>query len=124
MELVSLLLNLPWTLIGLLYVVTSIPTSLRVNRHPLALIFTVKSLWWRSWVGGQQGVRAVTIGNVVLMGKTLEHDLEHELIHVRQHMRAPFIHPLLYLYQSLRYGYRRNKYEQEAYGQSGSRYIN
>lgn len=63
-------------------------------------------------------------GNVVQLAPTAdEKDLEHELIHVRQYEEAPLVHPLLYFIESLRYGYRNNKYEREAYEKAGNRYL-
>lgn len=75
-------------------------------------------------MNSRKGVRACTIGNIAMEGRNLlPRDLEHELIHIEQAQRQPFIYPLLYAYQSLRYGYRDNKYEKEAYGKSGSVYL-
>jgi len=66
----------------------------------------------------------MSIGSVVILGNhLLENDLEHELVHVEQAMRRPLIHPLLYVYQSIRYGYRQNKYEIEAYRRAGNIYV-
>ena len=67
--------------------------------------------------------RAMAIGHVVLMGpKTLDRDLEHELIHIEQLARAPLVHPFLYWLEFLRHGYRKNKYEEEAYAKAGNIY--
>jgi hypothetical protein len=88
------------------------------------VIITVKSFWWQNWLRGHKGVRAMSIGSVIILGQNLlENDLEHEVIHVEQSIREPFLHPLLYAYQSLRYGYRKNKYEIEAYEKAGNKYI-
>jgi hypothetical protein len=122
MKLLAFILNLPWTSIGLLASIISIPKKITFSKNPFAIIISVKSFWWYSWLPGKKGVRAMVNGSVVQMGPTAdEKDLEHELIHVRQYEQAPFIHPFLYTYQSWRYGYRLNKYEQEAYDKSGSR---
>jgi hypothetical protein len=59
------------------------------------------------WLGYSNGARADNP------------DLEHELIHVRQAEKEPFIFPILY---SLETKNRANKYEVEAYRDSGSRY--
>ncbi|GMU74262.1 MAG: hypothetical protein AMXMBFR44_4590 [Candidatus Campbellbacteria bacterium] len=62
-------------------------------------------------------------GNVVQLAPTAdEKDLEHELVHVKQYERAPLIHPLLYFIETLRYGYKQNKYEVEAYEKAGNLY--
>ena len=71
-----------------------------------------------------KGVRAMAMGNVILLGPNiLDKDLEHELVHIKQYQREPFIHPLLYAIELLRFGYKNNKYEQEAYGRAGNVYL-
>ena len=60
---------------------------------------------------------------MILLGPHLEPgDIEHELVHVEQYYREPFIHPFLYVCQSMKYGYRNNKYEIEAYERAGNVY--
>jgi len=121
MGFLALILNLPWTALGLLGAIASAPTSIRTHQKPLALIVTVRSFWW---LPGHKGLRAATLGNVVLLSqKLLPSDLEHELIHVEQNEREPLIKPFLYEWQSLKYGYRNNKYEVEAYTRVGNRYV-
>lgn len=62
-------------------------------------------------------------GNVVQLGPNAdEKDLKHELIHIRQYEREPLLHPLLYAIQKRKHGYRKNKYEEEAYSKAGNRY--
>ena len=99
---------------GLVVGLISVPTAIRLNKSPFAIIFKVKSLWWA--VGYLKNARAVTIGHVVLLSPKIENgDMEHELVHVWQYGRAPLIHPVLYLVELIRKGYRNNKYEVEAY---------
>ena len=77
-----------------------------------------------SWMPGRGGLRAATTANIVLMSpKSVAGDLEHELIHVCQSMRAPLVYPFLYALESFKHGYRKNKYEVEAYERAGNRYI-
>ncbi len=121
MTFLAFVLNLPWTILGLLVSVISVPTSIAFKER--AIIIKIKSFWWYSWLPKMKGVRAMAIGNVVLLGNTLEKDLEHELIHVEQAMRTPLIHPILYWIEVLRRGYRHNKYEEEAYNRAGNLYI-
>lgn len=124
MSVISLLLNLPWALPGLIAALLSVPRQIRLHRKPLACVVTVRSFWWQTWLPGYKGVRATTIGNVVLLGSNLlPHDLEHELVHVEQYRREPFVYPLLYIVNSLRHGYRDNKYEVEAYRRAGNKYV-
>ena len=66
----------------------------------------------------------MAMGNVILLGPNiLDKDLEHELVHIKQYQREPFIHPILYAIELLKFGYRNNKYEKEAYGRAGNVYI-
>jgi hypothetical protein len=124
MILLAFLLNLPWTLAGLLLGIISLPRGIRLHFKPFGLIITVRSFWWQTWLPGYGGVRASSIGAVVLLGKKLlANDLEHELVHVAQYEREPLIHPFLYVYQSLRYGYKNNKYEIEAYTKAKNKYV-
>jgi hypothetical protein len=117
------ILNLPWTLLGLMAAIPSIPRWISVNKKPFAIVVHVRSLWWYAWLPGYAKVRAMALGNVVLLNpRADEKDLVHELIHVEQYGRLPFIFPILSFWESQRKGYRRNKYEAEAYDKSGSRY--
>lgn len=119
-----LLLNLPWTILGLAGALLSGPTRLRFTRKPPATIVRARSFWWLGWLPGYRGIRAATLGNLIIEGPKLhENDEKHELIHVEQAMQHPFIHPLLYLVESLRHGHKDNRYEQEAYQRAGNRYI-
>lgn len=119
----SFLLNLPWTLIGIISALFSVPRSVEFSKNPFTITFRVRSFWWYRWLPGKQGVRAMVHGNVVQLAPTAdEKDLEHELVHVKQYERAPLIHPLLYFIETLRYGYKQNKYEVEAYEKAGNLY--
>ncbi len=124
MKFLALILNLPWTLIGLIGAVLSMPTGVKISMKPFALIFRVKSFWWLDWIPAYRGARALANGNVVQLGPLAdEKDLVHELIHVQQYEREPFVHFFLYSLESARHGYRNNKYEQEAYSKAGNRYV-
>ena len=123
MVLLATLLNLPWTLIGLILAIISLPRGITFKK-PGAMVIRANDFWWQSWLKGREGVRAMSIGSVVILGRNLlENDLEHELIHVEQSLREPLVHPFLYAYQSLRYGYRKNKYEAEAYERARNKYV-
>ncbi|MDO8430450.1 MAG: hypothetical protein Q7S72_00460 [Candidatus Taylorbacteria bacterium] len=66
----------------------------------------------------------MAMGNVVLLGpKEMEKDLQHELIHVEQYNQEPFIHFFLYHFETLRKGYRNNRYEVEAYERAENLFI-
>lgn len=116
----SFFLNIPYTIIGIIAGLFSIPTSIAFKTHPYAVIFRVKSF---ALLLGHQKARAMTIGHIILLSpKILKNDFEHELIHVKQYEREPFIYPFLYYYQMFKNGYRKNKYEDEAYRISRSIY--
>ena len=118
---ISLLLNFPYTVLGLLLGLISFPQGAYLHSRPYAIILSVKSFWWG--VGYIKNSRAMAIGNVILISQRVEKgDLKHELIHVKQHDRAPLIYPILYYFELWRHGYRKNKYEEEAYQKAGNVY--
>lgn len=120
----AFLLNFPWILIGFILMLISLPRNAQVNAKPFAFVVSVRSFWWQSWIPSHKGVRASSIGNVVLIGKNLlPKDLEHELVHVRQYEQRPFIQAFLYVLETLRHGYKNNKYEIEAYEKTGNTYV-
>lgn len=120
-SMIPFILNLPYTLIGFIAALISVPTSVKFHEKPYAIIFTVKTFKWRFWT--HLVPRAFTVGNTVVLGRHIEeHDLEHELIHVRQNTQFPLIYPLFYYYETFKHGYRKNKFEDEAYRLSGSVY--
>lgn len=124
MKFIGLVLNLPWSALGLIGVLLSGPRGLTFSRKPPACLFRVASFWWLKRLPGQKGVRAATWGNIIAMGpKSLKNDDKHELIHVEQAMRRPFIHPILYVVASLKYGAKDNPYELEAYTRAGNKYL-
>lgn len=120
MRSVVLILNLPFTLIGITPLIPSGPYQVKFINNPYALAFKVKSFWWYFWM---KSPRATTIGHIILLSpKELKNDFEHEVIHVRQAEKYPVIFPLLYLYESIKHGYRQNRFEDEAYALSKSVY--
>lgn len=123
MDVIIFFLNLPWTLIGVLTALLSVPYKVDFRRKPLVIIIYVRSFWWNTWRPSRKGTRGLATGHVVQLGPLeLPHDLEHELIHAEQAARQPLIFPILYLIENYRYGYRKNRYEVEAYNRSNSIY--
>ena len=117
MKYLGYILNLPWTIIAILLAVLSLPKSLQARDR--ALVLNVASFWWHPL----KGIRAITLGNVVLLGRHLQkYDLEHELIHINQHMREPLIHPILALKELIKHGPENSTYEQEAYYKAGNKF--
>ena len=115
------ILNTPYTIVGLIMSLISIPTKLEFRKNPYAFVVSVKKFWWA--FGYMRNARAMTIGHVVMLGPNLEDkDLEHELVHVEQNQRTPLIQPVLYHIELIRKGYRNNKYEEEAYRRAGNIY--
>lgn len=111
----SFILNLPWTIIGMILSLVSIPEKFSFYKNPFALVMNIKSFWWYEWLPNKKDVRAVTIGNVVLLSKKItKNDLEHELVHVKQFNRIPLIFPAFYFWETFKVGYKNNKYEKEA----------
>jgi hypothetical protein len=124
MKYFAFILNLPWTVTALIASITSLPYKISFSKKEIAIILHVKSLWWYGWFWNSKGVRALAMGHVVLLSpKIIDKDVEHELIHVEQAIREPFIHPFLYIYQTFKNGYRKNKYEVEAYEKAGNVYL-
>ncbi len=123
MKIIVFILNLPWTLAGLIIAVIALPRKLSTHHHPLVFIFYVRSFWFASWMPGMKGIRGMTQGNVVLLSEDKPTAvLDHELVHIRQFEKAPLILPVLYLIESIRHGYRNNKYEVEAYSTTDFKY--
>lgn len=123
MRILIFISNMPWTLVGIIGAMLSGVHKVRFVRKPPALIFYVRSFWWYKWLPGKKRVRAITNGHTIQLGPLeLPQDLEHELVHVEQAEREPFIHPLRYLMESRKQGYRRNKYEVEAYARARNEY--
>ena len=121
MRSVLFMLNLPHTSTGIIPALLSGPYKFRLNKNPIAFVIYVKKFWWV--FGYMKNSRAMTIGHIILISpKELKNDFEHELIHVKQCERYPFIFPFLYLYELIKNGYRKNRFEVEAYALSGSIY--
>ena len=119
------LLNVPWTLTGVLAALLSIPRKVALSKYPPAIIFYVRSFWWYRWIPGQEGVRAMATGNVVQMSKWADDlDLKHELIHIEQCMRYPLISGFVLLVEIIKHGSYppRNRFEKEAYERAGNRF--
>lgn len=117
----SFILNLPYTIMGLIVAMFSFPTRIVFLKEQFAFVVNVRSFWWA--IAWMKGTRAATVGHVILIGPRAErNDLEHELIHVRQYRRYPGIFPFLYYIELAKRGYRNNKYEIEAYQEAENRY--
>ncbi len=126
MDVIIFTLNLPWSLIGMVTAFLSLPKKIEFSRKPPAIIFHVRSFWWYSWIPRFKKVRGITNGHVISVNDEVDDlDVKHELIHVEQYMKYPFIFSVIFLYEQLIHGFgpERNRFEKEAYGRSGSRYL-
>lgn len=123
-QVIAFVFNLPWTLIGFVLVMISLPKRLTISKKPFAFVWRVSSFWWAKILPAKKGVRGMALGHVVMLGPLeREKDLEHELVHVEQYVREPFVHFILYNIEYLQNGYRNNKYEVEAYDRAGNLYL-
>jgi hypothetical protein len=121
MKLFAVILNIPWSLLGIAVTLVSRPRSITYRQR--SLIFRVHSFWWSYIVWWIKGLRGFCSGNVVVLGPNEEpRDLEHELVHIEQHERYPLIFPILHTIETIRFGYRKNRFEDEAYRQAGNAY--
>lgn len=101
MKIVLYILNLPWTLIGFLVGLLSVPERINL-RSGWTILIKVKNLWLCEIFMGRM-VGGVTIGNTILLSKFSEvSTLEHEKVHVKQYERFPSIFPFLYIYEFLK----------------------
>ena len=123
MTVLAFALNLHWNTRGILIEIVSLPSRMEFHRKPFALVIHVQSFWWQTWLQSHKGVRASSIGNLVLLSdRSAPNDLEHELVHVRQYEQRPFIQAFLYAFETLRHWYKKNRYEIEAYEKAGNKY--
>lgn len=117
---IPFLLNLPYTLAGLVVALLLVPKEVSWHGALLAPVVRVRSAWLpvfgKNW-------RGAAIGHTVILNPREEpKDLAHELVHVEQLRRRPLIGPVLYALEQIRNGYRGNKYEREAYERAGNAY--
>lgn len=123
MKIIAFILNLPWTILGLLAVPVSMPKRVSFNKESFALVFHEANFWWYSWLPDKKFVRGMNFANVIILGTIARPgDLEHELIHLAQFERYPFIFAFMYEFETFRKGYRNNKYEEDAHGKGGNVY--
>ncbi len=119
---VPFLLNVPYTVMGIVYALLSLPQHVAWDVPHHTLVFKAKTNWWLYFYA--RHARGIAMGHVVILfPNCLPNDLAHELIHVEQHDRYPIIFPILYSYESLKNGYRNNRFEAEAYERTGSIHI-
>ena len=126
MDLLIILLNSPWSAIGIFNAILSLPKKIKFSKNPPAIIFYVRSFWWYRWLPSRSKVRGITNGHIIsLTDEADQLDLKHELIHVEQGMRYPFISGPLFLYEQILHWSdpMSNRFEKEAYERSGSRFL-
>lgn len=81
-------------------------------------VVVIRGRWVPELGGRLSGMRgyaaATTLGDTIVVHPAVELTerlLRHELAHVRQWRRQPFLFPVLYLWNHLRFGYAANPYE-------------
>jgi hypothetical protein len=118
---IAFILNSPYTLLGIISVLVCFPYSVNFHQNPYYFIFKVRKCWWAKF--HFKYMRACCIGHVIILtDKTLKNDLKHELIHIKQQEKYPFIFWFLYYWETYKKGYRKNRFEDEAYTISKSYY--
>lgn len=115
----AFVLNIPWTFVGLLYGLLSLPRRIKLNKNPAVVVVNVKRLWLGEILLGRR-IKGTTVGNTVLLSDVADSfTYSHEIAHVAQFEKRPLILPVLYGIETTRRGYRENKYEKEARQKSG-----
>lgn len=118
---ISLILNLPYSICAVFLGTFLLPKRTTFGTQPLHIVIYVT--YSSFGLDFKKGWRGMTLGNVIILNqKELSNDLEHELVHVGQFSRFPLIFPVLYMLELLKNGYRKNKYEDEAYKKAGNVY--
>jgi len=113
------LLNLPWTLLGILVGIVCFPVNIRANKRPIVIVVYVQRLWLNE-IFLRRRARGFTLGNTVLLDRRTDSTTyDHEMVHIRQFEKWPLVFPLLYCIQCAGKGYKRDKYEEEARKVSG-----
>ncbi len=119
---ISFLLNLPYTLAGILFALIHVPKSIKWDKSHQAIICSVRASFPVFWL--LKGWRGITMGNAIVLNlRGQELVLKHELVHIRQYKKFPFIFPFMYALEILIHGYRENKYEKEAYEKAGNHIV-
>jgi hypothetical protein len=111
---ISFILNLIWSLLGLAVAIISLPTKIGFESIAEVLVTETERLWIGE-IFLRRKIKGMTFGNLVLLSKAKDElTLKHELAHVRQYNKMPFIFPFLYCFEVMRSGYERNKYDEAA----------
>ncbi len=114
MKAVVFVLNIPWSLLGLLCGLLSLPKNIRMDKFQFLLVVNVKRLWINEIFLGRKA-KGFTAGNTVLLSDASDNGTyNHEIVHARQFMKMPLIFPLFYCAEYVKNGYQGNKYEKEA----------
>ena len=121
MNWIAWILNIPYTLFGILVGIISVPRKILVIRHNGLPVIIIK-VWTLKTILVPRA-RGVAFASTVLLGPLeFESDLEHELVHTEQFLRWPVVFPLINAYELVMHGYRNNRFEDEAYTRAGNEY--
>lgn len=119
---IAAILNLPYSLAGILLSLVFVPNQISFNAKTFAIIIRVRRD--HVFIPSLKGWRGMVLGNIAILNqRELTNDLEHELIHVEQNNTYPFIMFWLNVLELLRKGYANNRFELEAYRRAGNPYL-
>lgn len=115
-KIIKFILNIPWTILGLVVVgMLSVPKNIVIDKNNGVIILIV----WRLWLNEiflRRRINGFTLGNIVLLTERFSDFIyNHELVHICQFRKIPLIFPFLYCIEFIKNGYHKNKYEIEAY---------
>lgn len=118
MQKIAFVMNLPWSLLGLVYGLLLLPSSIKIDKLAFVIVVRARRLWVNEVFLGWR-VRGFTLGNTVLLSNLADNTTyDHEIVHVRQFTKKPFVFPILYCLEFIKNGYKDNKYEKKAYRES------
>lgn len=107
------IINIPWTILGFLIGLICLIYKIKFDERGFLLIF-VKRLWVTE-VFLKRRTYGLVLGNIIILSQYADKKtLIHEIKHIEQFKKMPLIFPVLYLYESYKYGYANNKFEIEA----------
>ena len=112
---ISLILNIPWSIVGIVLAVTSLPVKINsFVSSSLTLVIDVKRVWLIE-IFYKGRIKGVALGNIVLLSNVAEPaTIKHELVHSKQFINYPFVFMFMYYIEIARHGYQNNIYEVEA----------
>lgn len=114
-KIISLILNLPWSIVGIALAVISLPIKINsFESQFFTIVIKVKRVWVIE-IFYKGRIKGVALGNIVLLSDVAESStIKHELVHSKQFINYPFIFMFMYYIEIARHGYQNNIFEIEA----------